>query len=81
MGKEADSYDPYERKREIKQLEKSYMVLCDWRENNPNPTPNMWFYLEMYYYYKLRSPASNRPWPVLFAHSFVFFHESILREM
>ena len=56
----ADSYDPYERKREIKQLEKSYMVLRDRRIKNPNPTPKMWVYLEMLYYYKLRDAQNCR---------------------
>ena len=49
MAKDADNYDPYERKRDIKQLEQSYMVLHKGRENNPNHTQKMWFYLEMYY--------------------------------
>ena len=57
----ADSYDPYERKREIKQLTKSYMVLRDRRVNNPNiRTPKMWFFLEMLYYYKLRDAQNCR---------------------
>ena len=36
MAKDADNYDPYERKRDIKQLEKSYMVLHEQLEKNPN---------------------------------------------
>ena len=60
MAKDADNYDPYERKRDIKQLEKSYMVLRKRRENNPSHTPKMWFYLEMYYYYKLRDAQNCR---------------------
>ena len=57
----ADSYDPYERKREIKQLTKSYMVLRDRRVNNPNiRTPKMWFFLEILYYYKLRDAQNCR---------------------
>ena len=60
MAKDADNYDPYERKRDIKQLEKTYMVLRERREKNPNHTRRMWFYLEMYYFYKLRDAKNCR---------------------
>lgn len=60
MGKHADCYDPYERKREIKQLKKTYTLLRERRENNPNRTPKKWFYLEMYYYFKLRDAENCR---------------------
>ena len=32
MAKDPNNYDPYERKRDIKQLEKSYLVLRERRE-------------------------------------------------
>ena len=44
MAKDPNNYDPYERKRDIKQLEKSYLVLRERREMNPNHTRRMWFY-------------------------------------
>ena len=49
----------HERKREIKQLEKSYMVLRERRETNANHTPRKLVLLEICYYYKLRDAKKS----------------------